>query len=155
MIRPSASTTLAIIPHNTLMGLATAPPKCPECKSRLGPVTSISQYASPRRPVVSEGRSAPNILVSDTRIISAFNNSLCSSQKASRLGEPISSSPSKMNLTLFLSMPCFTRYSNAFTCINDCPLSSSAPRAQMCPSRISGSKGLLFHSSNGSAGITS
>ena len=29
--------------HNTLIGLATAPPKCPECKSRFGPVTSISQ----------------------------------------------------------------------------------------------------------------
>ena len=29
------------------------------------------------------------------------------------------------------------------------------PRAQMCPSRISGSKGWLFHRSNGSAGITS
>ena len=27
--------------------------------------------------------------------------------------------------------------------------------AQMCPSRISGSKGWLFHRSNGSAGITS
>jgi len=37
----------------------------------------------------------------------------------------------------------------------DCPLSSSAPRAQMYPSRTSGSKGWLFHSSSGSAGITS
>ena len=43
----------------------------------------------------------------------------------------------------------------AFTWMNACPLSSSAPRAQMCSSRISGSKGSLFHSSNGSAGITS
>ena len=37
------------------MGLATAPPKCPECKSRFGPVTSISQYANPRNPVVKLG----------------------------------------------------------------------------------------------------
>ena len=42
-----------------------------------------------------------------------------------------------------------------YTCIMACPLSSSAPRAQIRPSRISGSNGRLFHWSNGSAGITS
>ena len=49
----------------------------------------------------------------------------------------------------------YVAYSNAFTCMKDCPLSSSAPRAQICSSRISGSKGSLFQSSRGSAGITS
>ena len=154
-MRPSASVTFANRSHNTLTGFATAPPKCPEWRSRLGPVTSISQYAKPRSPVVSEGRSGPSILVSDTRMTSARKSSRCSLRKAFRLGEPISSSPSKMNFTLWRSKPSRTMYSNAFTCIMACPLSSSAPRAQIRPSRISGSKGWLFQSSNGSAGITS
>ena len=72
-----------------------------------------------------------------------------------RLGEPISSSPSKINFTLFLNNPFLRRYSKAFTWMKDCPLSSSAPRAQIYPSRISGSNGWLFHNSSGSAGITS
>ena len=154
-MRPSLSTTVASISHNVLIGFATAPPKCPECRSRLGPVTSISQQASPRSPVVSDGMSAPSMLVSDTSITSERNSSLCLLIKALRLGEPISSSPSKINLTLCVSRFSRTRYSNAFTCIIACPLSSSAPRAHILPSRISGSNGSLFHSSKGSAGITS
>ena len=92
--------------------------------------------------------------MSDTRMTSARKSSRCSLRKAFKLGEPISSSPSKMNFTLWRSKPSRTMYSNAFTCIMACPLSSSAPRAQIRPSRISGSKGWLFQSSNGSAGIT-
>ena len=54
------------------------------------PVTSISQYASPRRPVVRDGTSALTMLVSETRITSARSSSLCVLQNSSRLGEPIS-----------------------------------------------------------------
>ena len=85
-MRPSASVIFAIISQSTVIGFATAPPKCPECRSRLGPVTSTSQYARPRKPVVSDGSSAPSILVSLTRITSAFSSSLFSFKKALRLG---------------------------------------------------------------------
>lgn len=45
---------------------------------------------------------------------------------------------------LCFSRLCLLTYSNAFACMNDCPLSSSAPRAQMCPSFTTGSKRLGF-----------
>ena len=88
-------------------------------------------------------------------MISDFNNSLFSSQNFGRLGEPTSSSPSIRNFTLHFRSPDCTKYSNALACINDCPLSSSAPRAQILPSFTTGSKGSVFHRCNGSTGITS
>ena len=129
VIRPCSSTTFASISVSALIGFFTAPPKCPLCKSRLGPVTSICQYANPRSPVVMDGVSLPIIEVSLTRMMSHASNSRCSSRNASRLGLPISSSPSKMNFTRQFISPSRTRYSNAFTWIMACPLSSSAPRA--------------------------
>ncbi|MPM75688.1 hypothetical protein SDC9_122682 [bioreactor metagenome] len=137
------------------MGLATAPPKIPECKSLFGPVTSTCQYASPRNPVVTEGTSGAIIDVSETKITSACSIFLCFLQKSGKLGDPTSSSPSIRNFTLQFNFPDFTRYSNAFTCINPCPLSSSAPRAQIFPSFTTGSNGSVSHKSTGSTGITS
>ncbi len=42
----------------TCAGLGTPPPKEPECRSRVGPVTVISASASPRMPVQIDGVSA-------------------------------------------------------------------------------------------------
>jgi len=60
-----------------------------------------------------------------------------------------------MNFTLQGSCPVAHIASNALMCMNDCPLSSSAPRPQMRPSRTTGSNGSVVHSSRGSTGITS
>ena len=77
------------------------------------------------------GISEEIILVSDTKMMSDFNKSLCSLQKSSSEGDPISSSPSKRNFTFTFSKLFFAKNSNAFTWIKDCPLSSSAPRPQI------------------------
>ena len=154
-MRPLSSIVCAIIFDNTLMGLATAPPKMPECKSAFGPVTSTCQYAKPRNPVVIDGTSGAIMEVSDTKMTSASNNSLFSSQNFGKLGEPTSSSPSIKNFTLHDSWSVLTKYSNALACIKPCPLSSSAPLAHILPSFITGSKGSVFHNSKGSTGITS
>ena len=46
------------------------------------------------------------------------DSSLCSLIKAFRLGEPISSSPSNMNLTLCFNKLCFTTYSKALAIVS-------------------------------------
>ena len=69
------------------------------------------------------------MLVSETRITSASNNSLCVRQKASRLGEPISSSPSKINFTLHFSKSRFRAVSKPFTCIMACLLGDRGHRS--------------------------
>ena len=69
-------------------------------------------------PQLMDGTFSEIIVVSETRMISAFRRSLCSSAQAAREGLPISSSPSKMNFTLCFSKPFLSRYSKAFKCMN-------------------------------------
>ncbi len=52
-------------------------------------------------------------------------------------------------------VPVFVMVSRAFTCIYTWPLSSQAPRANILPSLITGSKGPLFQRFSGSGGCTS
>ena len=112
---------------------------------------SLSKWVAEYKDLVK----ADVILVSDTKMTSAFTKFLYFTIHLVRLPEPISSSPSSMNFTLQGSESVFTMVSKALACMNDCPLSSSAPRAQMRPSFTTGSKGLVFHNSMGSTGITS
>ena len=157
VICPSLSNTVPIIQLSTFTGLDTVPPKSPLCRSWSGPVTRISNFTRPRRPVVMLGTSALTMSVSLTRMMSAFSFALFSGalSHSFRAGEPISSSPSRRNFTLQGSVPRAIMVSNALACIKLCPLSSSAPRAHILPSLTTGSKGSVCHNSNGVTGITS
>ena len=150
-----SSCMLAIILHSIVAGLATAPPYTPLCRSRFGPVTSTSIYASPRSPLSMDGCSMLIIDVSETSTISALSLSLLSSRNLPRLFEPTSSSPSIIIFTLQGRVLVFAITSSAFMCMNIWPLSSQAPRANILPSFITGSNGPLVHNSSGSAGCTS
>ena len=92
---------------------------------------------------------------------SFFNFSWFLETKVDKFTEPTSSSPSIINFTLQGKVPKAIMYSNAFTCMYICPLSSQAPLAKMAPSGwisvflITGSKGGEVHNSIGSAGCTS
>ena len=95
------------------------------------------------------GTSLASMPVSEIRITSACSFSLLARTKISRLLEPISSSPSNMNLMLQGTPPWPSRIiiSKALTCMYTWPLSSQAPRAYIFSSLITGSKGGEVHSS--------
>ncbi len=98
----------------------------------------------------------PSMCESEITATSAASSSWCSLMKESRLGLPISSSPSKMHLRLTGGAPAVSRNdSAALTWTYNCPLSSDTPRAKRsCPTTV-GSKGGVRHRSNGSGGWTS
>ena len=71
-----------------------APPKLPECRSRLGPVMTSSAAARPRSCVEMAGVSLSHCPVSHTSARSAVTSLPCLARKPGSDGDPHSSSPS-------------------------------------------------------------
>ena len=111
-------------------GLATAPPCRPECRSFAAPVSVNSSPASPRLEIVTDGSLMRHMPPSAEMTKSAASRSVCAWMNGSRLGLPISSSPSNMNLTLTGRLPCVAKNAcAALTAWKSGPLSSDTPRA--------------------------
>ena len=96
-MRPLLSITLANSSQSVLIGLATAPPKCPECKSRLGRTSFPNK---PNRVNLSLNRCVGAQHAGVGNVYIGFKVVLYVLCKTLNEGEPISSSPSKRNFTL-------------------------------------------------------
>ena len=138
-----------------------APPKLPECRSRLGPVTTSSVAASPRSCVEMAGVSLSHCPVSQTSARSRVTSLACLARNPSSDGEPHSSSPSISTvMAMGVSPATLFQALTASRKVMSWPLLSSAPRATITlPLAFSvamrGSNGGVFHSSSGSGGCTS
>ena len=160
-MRPLSSCRPPRMRVSTRIGFCAAPPKMPECRSRLAALIRTSSYISPRSEVVMAGVSRSHMPVSQTKAKSAFRSSLFFSRNGTKFFEPISSSPSMTMVTSTGSEPVTDfQARQASTKVINCPLSSSAPRATMIfrPSAWSvtaGSKGGRCQRLSGSTGCTS
>ena len=120
------------------------------------PVDPIELWnTDPFEPVIKDGKIWARGADDDKGQAFMHAKSLYSSIHFERLPEPISSSPSSINFTLQGRVPVCIIVSKALACMKAWPLSSSAPRAQILPSLMTGSNGSVFHNSIGSTGITS
>jgi len=138
------------------IGFCTVPPYMPECRSLFAPATSICTPQPPRRPTRMFGSVSLHWPPSELSARSHFSRSRWAATKSAICGLPISSWPSKKNLTLTGSAPSlFSSASVARIGVNILPLSSDAPRAYTRPSRTTGSNGGLLQRSSGSAGWVS
>ena len=117
-------------------------------------------YTRPRSIVVIAGVFTSHMPVSLTIATSASSSLRCDSMNGSRLGLPLSSSPSSITVTGQGGDPAHACHARSASMkVITCPLSSTAPRATIRlprgPSTTTGSNGGLSHSSSGSAGCTS
>ena len=123
-----------------------------------GPWKPTWHTASPRMPVTVDGMSGASTPVSVMTTTSQSSRSRRSASRASKFGEPDSSSPSMRNLrfTAGVLRPVAARWARSPSRWNSSwPLSSDAPRARRMSPSIVGSNGSVCHSSSGSTGWTS
>ena len=134
-----------------------APPYMPECKSLFGPVILISSPNRPRSMVTIAGVLLSNNPVSQINTMSDVSSAAFSFIKGIKLGDPLSSSPSKKKVILQGNVPCTAFHARqASTKVINCPLSSDDPRPRITgPLSVcstAGSNGSRCHSSMGSTG---
>ena len=124
----------------TRAGFMAAPPYMPECKSLFGPVILISSPNKPRSMVTMAGVLLSNNPVSQINTISDVSSAAFSFMKGIKLGDPLSSSPSKKKVILQGNVPC-----TAFPRGRPRQRSSIAPYRRTIRARGYGTFGRLFN----------